>query len=704
MRPIYAKNPLIVGSILALAIGQSIMAEKEDPFLWLESVDSKEALDWAVSKNEASLSEIKSIDGFEARQEQALEIVNSDERILYGSILGEWTYNYWTELERPQGVWRRTKTEDFLNNEYDWEELLDLDVLSAESGIKWVWKGATRLNDSHSRVMVSLSDGGKDASILREFDLSTNSFVEGGFEIPEAKSRFSWLDEDHLIIGTDFGDGSLTESGYPMVIKVLKRGDSLEEAKTVYTGKYHHVFTTPFRMNDRGKGVVIIYDSVSFFESDKFLLLDSLETLKIPLPLHSTIQGIHEGQLLVKFRKSDEIAGMSIEAGTLLSFDLDDFRKTSEIASVNIVYAPNDRSSLEQVAVSKTGVFTVINENVSSTLIKWTITEGDWKQVVIDLPRNGSVQIISCNVYSDTVLVGYESFLFSDRLISIDTESLEFETIQKLPEFFDTQDLMVEQRFATSTDGTQVPYFVVHKKSIEFDGTNPTYLYGYGGFEVSMGPRYSSITGKLWLENGGVYALANIRGGGEFGPKWHQAALKENRQRAFDDFHAIAEDLIKAGITSPKHLGIGGGSNGGLLVGVALTQRPDLYNAVFCSVPLLDMLRYHELPPGASWIGEYGDPRIPEEYAYIAEYSPYQNLDEKEDYPKAFFYTSTRDDRVHPAHARKMVARMEAMGHPVLYFERIEGGHAGGANLIQYAELYALQFSYLWNELNSKSE
>ena len=679
--------------------GYSTIDTEKDPFLWLEEVESQEALDWVRAHNQKTLDALKADPEFESRKEAALKILNASDRILYGSIRGEWVYNFWRDTDHVQGIWRRTSLENYLNQNYEWDVLIDLDALSQEEEKHWVWKGVTFLSTDYPRCLVEISDGGKDAAELREFDVAEKAFVEDGFYIPEAKSNVTWEDEDTLLLSTDWGDDSLTESGYPRILKRLKRGESLKDAETLYTGAKSHVAIDTDALKDRGDRVFVLYDAPTFFSTSKFLIQPDKDPIAIPLPESSEVQTLFNGQMIVKLRDDWSSEGDDYPSGSLLAFDLADFLETGKIGDIDVLFTPTPESAINQVSRSQSAILLNINDNVTGKLQEIKKADNEWVTESIDLPPNGSVDIAFADAESDTAFIGYESFLIPDSLIRLDTRDGQWKTFQSLPARFDSSESTVEQAWATSADGTKIPYFVVRPKDMTYDGTNPTYLYGYGGFEISMTPYYLSTHGKLWIEKGGIYVVANIRGGGEFGPRWHQAALKENRQRAYDDFHAVAEDLIHRKITSPEYLGIGGGSNGGLLVGVAFTQRPDLYNAVFCTVPLLDMLRYHELPPGASWIGEYGDPRIPEEHDFIAKYSPYQNLNRETTYPKVFFYTSTKDDRVHPAHARKMAAKMEAMGHPFYYFERIEGGHAGGANLEQYAELYALQYCYLFEML-----
>ncbi|MEQ9824740.1 MAG: prolyl oligopeptidase family serine peptidase [Puniceicoccaceae bacterium] len=692
------KISTLLMSTIALSLG--IHASSDDPHRWLEAVDSEAALKWVVEQNESTLTHLKSQPGYARREAEALEILTAPDRIIQGSLRGDWVYNFWRSAEQPQGVWRRTSYEAFRNGKYEWQVLLDLDALSQAEGTNWVWKGAVFRSNTSNQCLIKLSDGGKDAMEVREYDLATQSFVPDGFFIPEAKTYLTWADEDSLWLATQMDADSVTESGYPRVLTLLHRGQSPSEAKRVYEADASHVLISPITLRDGSNSHHLLMDRTTFYESQVYLLRPDGTTVLLPIQSSDEIQAIHKGQCIVLVRKAWTYAGKHFPEGSLVSFSLDEVSTDGGITTVQPIFLPTETTAVKSVASSRSALLVNLNDNVTNRLVCFEFGTSGWNAKAVDLPPNGTLAISSTSSESDIAFLEMEGFLSPDSLLELDVISGEWTTLQSLPTRFDASNLIVKQQYAISRDGTRVPYFMVHSKDLEPDGTHATYLYGYGGFEQSMNPFYLSTYGKLWVEPGHVFVLANIRGGGEFGPKWHQAALKQNRQRAFDDFHAVAEDLINRGITSPEHLGIGGGSNGGLLVGVAFTQRPDLYGAVFCSVPLLDMLRYHELPPGASWIAEYGDPRIPEERDFIAAYSPYQNLRKDASYPKVFFYTSTRDDRVHPGHARKMAARMAEMGHPHFYFERIEGGHAGGANLTQYAELYALQFTYLQSQLS----
>ncbi len=670
-----------------------------DPYLWLEEVEGEKALDWVRARNKESLAVLEGDARFKPFEEQALEIVNAADRIPYGVYRGGHVYNFWQDETHVRGIWRRTSLDSYRSDAPEWETILDVDALADAEEENWVYKGVSCLAPDYTRCLLTLSRGGKDASVIREYDIEKKAFVDGGFVIPEAKSRFSWLDEDRLLVGSDFGEGSLTSSGYPRIIKLWARGTDLAEAKTVFEGEVDDVSVSSFTIKRPTETVTLIVRSFSFFDRTYYVLDDAGGLRELPMPSHVDLEDLFAGHLLLTPQKDWTVGDTVHEKGTLLAMDLASFMETGDLPPLQTLYKPDERSAVQGVSASRSAVVVSILSNVTSTMKRFRFEDGAWQADDIALPENGSANVSSINPFNDTVFVNYESFLVPDTLYALDVADLSLAPLKQLPERFSADGLVTRQLEATSKDGTKVPYFVIHREDLALDGTNPTLLYGYGGFRIPLDPSYSGITGKLWLERGGVYVIANIRGGGEFGPRWHEAALKLNRQRAYDDFIAVGEDLVARKITSPRHLGIYGGSNGGLLVGVAFTQRPDLMNAVLCAVPLLDMLRYHKLLAGASWIGEYGDPDIAEERAAIAAYSPYQNVKPDVSYPEVFFVTSTKDDRVHPGHARKMAARMMEQGHAILYYENIEGGHSASANLKQIAYRLALQYVYLSRKL-----
>lgn len=667
-----------------------------DPYLWLEDVTGERALDWVKQKNAISTSELEASENFKPIRDRLLSILDSKERIPYVAKYGEHYYNFWRDEKNVRGLWRRTSLEEYKKAEPAWEVVLDLDQLAADEKENWVWHGADVLYPTYDRCLIALSRGGADASVVREFDLTTKEFVSGGFFLPEAKSDVAWRDRDSLYIGTDFGPDSLTTSGYPRVVKEWKRNTPMAEAKFVFEGKAEDVSVGASVVHDHGRTYEFIHRGKTFFTSDVYLR-QGVDWARIEKPDDAQI-GTFEDQLLLELRSDWNLEGKTYPAGALLGTSLAGYMKGERV--FDVLFEPTDRKSLASRTQTKN--FLVLNEleNVRNKLFMLKRENGKWTRSPIKTPDFGSVTLSGVDRHrSDAYFMTVTDFLTPSSLYYGTLGQSDREKVKSLPAFFNADGLTISQHETTSKDGTRVPYFRVSRKGLKLDGTSPTLLYGYGGFEISLLPSYSASVGSAWLERGGVYILANIRGGGEFGPKWHYAARKANRQRAYDDFIAVAEDLIARKITSPNHLGIQGGSNGGLLMGVMLTQRPDLFKAVVCQVPLLDMRRFNKLLAGASWMDEYGNPDLVEDWAFISKYSPYQNVKKDGRYPRVLFTTSTRDDRVHPGHARKMVARMTEQGHDVLYYENIEGGHGGAANNKQAAYMTALAYTFLLKEL-----
>ncbi len=689
----------IVGVLSAIILfSQAAMTRSEepvDPYLWLEEVRGEKALEWVKARNEATLEVLKGRPGFQETYDKALEILNSNVRIPYPQIRGEYLYNFWQDEKNERGLWRRTTLEQYRRSSPQWEVLLDVDQLCRDEGEQWVFKGASGLYPDYDLFLVQLSRGGGDAVVVREFDANTKQFVKDGFYLPEAKSDVSWRERDAIYVGTDFGAGSLTESGYPRVAKLWKRGTPLTSAEVVFEGDVKDVATGCATINTPERRYDVVHRGMTFYTSNTYVIEDG-RPLKIEIPDDADFGGFFKNQMLVRLKSDWTLGQTTYKQGALIGIDYDKYLQGDRTFSV--IVEPNDRSNVVSYAGTRDILLVLMLNNVRSELHAFGLRDGRWIGERVDTPELGTLGVVSTDERSNQYFLSYQGFLTPTSLYHV-SDSGKMKKVKSLPHFFNAKGLVTEQFEAVSKDGTKVPYFVVRPKKMKADGTHPTLLYGYGGFEIEMLPGYSATTGAAWLTQGGVYVLANIRGGGEFGPAWHQAALKENRQRAYDDFAAVAEDLIKRKITSPQHLGIMGGSNGGLLMGVELTQRPDLYNGVVCLVPLLDMKRYNKLLAGASWVAEYGNPDIPEEWAYISKYSPYHNVRAEAKYPRIFFYTSTADDRVHPGHARKMAARMEEMGHKVYYYENLEGGHAAAATNKHQALRTALTYCYLWMQL-----
>lgn len=672
---------------------------KDDPYLWMEEIEGTRAMDWAKAQNARSLPVLQGDARYADLEAKALAILNAKDRVPGVSFAGDGSLrNFWQDKDHVRGVWRKTTLESYRTAEPAWETILDIDALAKAENANWVFKGASCLPPDDTRCLVTLSNGGKDAVTVREFDTVTKSFVPSGFALPEGKQNYTWLDKDTLLVGREWAPGELTKSGYAYVLKTLKRGQTLDQAKEIYRGVETDVSVSPFVLRDAdGKVVAVMANrGVTFFESETYLI-EGDKPVKLDLPLKSSIQGYVDGQMVVLMEQDWPAKGF--KTGDLISFDLAKLKAAPDKAVATLVLRPTARQSVEQVQTTRTKLVVGMLDNVKGAAKVFTHGPKGWTAQALNLPANSAIGLGSSDEKGERLFVTVTGYLTPTTYWLADAGSLKLEQVKASPARFDASTHVVEQFEATSTDGTKVPYFVVRPKDVKYDGSAPTLLYAYGGFQVPMTPGYSGVMGKLWLERGGVYVVANIRGGGEFGPAWHEAGLKANRQKVYDDFFAVSQDLITRKITSPRRLGVMGGSNGGLLMGVALTQRPELYNAIVVQVPLFDMIRYSQIGAGASWVGEYGDPAIPSERAVIAKYDPYSNLKAGQKYPEVFIETSTKDDRVHPAHARKAAARLMELGYPVLYYENIDGGHAGAANLAETARRQALEYTYLTRKL-----
>jgi len=688
------------------------------PLEWLESVDGEAAMDWVRAENARALPVLTGDRRYPGLEAEALKILSAQDRIPTPAFHGKDIYNFWQDATNTRGLWRRTSLDSYRTDAPVWETVLDLDALARAENANWIWKGADCRPTTHDRCLVELSNGGKDAVEIREFDLKTKAFVEGGFRLPESKQTVEWLDADTLILTRDWGPGTTTESGYGFVVKTLRRGQPLAEAKEVYRGGVKDVSVTPRVLRDAGgQRVVVLQRGVDFFHTEHLLLTDK-GVQATALPQRSTIQGFIDGKLVATLEESwtrPRFAGdkepRTFASGALISIsplkaldpssaDIGGDIVISNACDPCTLFAPGPRQSIDQVAVTDNRVAAVVYDNVRGRLMSFEYRgEFGWRAETTDGLDNAAVAIVATADSGDGLFFTEEGFTTPTRLRYAPLKYAKATVVKTLPARFDASTHVVEQKEAVSKDGTKIPYFIVHPKGHRHDGQDPTLLHAYGGFQLSKTPVYDPVIGKLWLERGGTYVVANIRGGGEFGPAWHEAALKGNRQRAYDDYFAVAEDLIRRGITSPRRLGAYGRSNGGLLMGVALTQRPDLWNAVVVESPLLDMMRYHLLPAGASWIGEYGDPTKAEDAAWISAWSPFQAIRPGVTYPLAYITTSTKDDRVHPGHARKFAARLGEVGASYLYFENTDGGHANAADPSANARRWAMHYTYLSRQL-----
>jgi prolyl oligopeptidase len=672
---------------------------KDDPYKWMEEIEGERPMAWAKAQNTRSLAVLQGDSRYAGLEAQALAILNAKDRVPGVSFAGDGSLrNFWQDADHVRGIWRRTTLESYRTADPQWETILDIDALSKAENANWVFKGANCLPPEETRCLLTLSDGGKDAVTIREFDTTTKAFVPGGFALPEGKQNVAWLDKDTLLVAREWEPGQVTKSSYPYVVKALKRGQALADAKEVFRGTPDDVSASAYTLTDAdGKVVAVLANrGVSFFEAETYLLTDA-GPVKLPLPLKHSIQAYVAGQMVVSLEQ--DWPERNFKTGDLISFDLAAFKADPAKAVATLVLRPTAKQSVEGVTTTRDRLVVGLLDNVTGAALVYAHGPQGWTHQKLALAANSTIGLGSTSQKDDRLFVSVTGYLTPSTYWLADAASLKLEQVKASPARFDASTHVVEQFEATSSDGVKIPYFVVRPRGVKYDGSAPTLLYAYGGFQVSMTPAYSGVMGKLWLERGGTYVVANIRGGGEFGPAWHDAALKANRQKAYDDFFAVSQDLIDRKITSPRRLGIMGGSNGGLLMGVALTQRPELYNAIVVQVPLFDMIRYSQIGAGASWVGEYGDPAIPSERAVIAKYDPYSNLKAGRKYPEVFIETSTKDDRVHPAHARKAAARLEELGYPVLYYENIDGGHAASANLAETARRQALEYVYLSKKL-----
>ena len=666
-----------------------------DPYLWLEDIHGAKPLEWVKGQNAKSLAVLKADPDYQKDYDAILKVLDATDRIPYGSLERDFVFNFWQDAAHPKGIWRRTSVGDYASAAPHWETLLDLDALAAEEHENWVWE-SPECSPLLKRCLLTLSRGGGDAAVVREFDLGTRSFLKDGFILAEAKSSITYLDEDTALVATDFGAGSMTTSGYARIVKLWRRGTPLAQARTLFEGQVSDVASQASVYHDPAGTLAVIQRALTFFTSEyQWLRADgTLQTIAVPAG--ADLKGAQGRNLIFTLREDwTPSGGRAIAKGALIGYRVPEDQGGA--GTITVLFTPDAKSSIDEVATGRDAVFASIYHDVTGSVHAFRPgAQGHWSDTVLPLPAAGSTRIVSANPWGPQALLRYESYTTPTTLYEFADDGAP-RPIKSLPPRFDASNMATEQFFATSRDGTRVPYFVTRAKSVK--GPAPTVLYGYGGFEISLSPTYSANFGMLWLTKGGVYVVANIRGGGEYGPGWHTQAMRAGRHLVAEDFAAVATDLVDRGITTVQQLGAQGGSNGGLLMGIMLTKYPELFGALVCQVPLLDMRRFHLLLAGASWVAEYGDPDNPDDWEFIADYSPYHNISAAADYPPVLVTTSTRDDRVHPGHARKMTAALEAVGHRVWYYENIEGGHAGAADNAQIAFKSALSFSFLWRML-----
>jgi prolyl oligopeptidase len=673
-----------------------------DPYLWLEEFSSPRAMAWVERHNEATTKRLEADPHYARNYAEALEIAGAKDRIPEPEFVHGEIYNFWQDPGHLRGIWRKTTLADYTSPEPHWAPVLDIDALNKVEGKSWVFKGSVILKPEETRCLIELSNGGEDAVVAREFDLDTGKFVDDGFALPRGKHRIAWEDNNTLLIATDWTPGDLTTSGYPFIVKRLKRGQALSAATEAFRGTKDDggYGVQPVVLHDgQGRSLEFISRPLDTFRSEHYVLTER-GTERLSLPAKAHIAGLVQGRVILELAEAWIVGGNTFEPGSVVETDLIATKASPGALQPNLIWAPGSREALNGITSTRDKLLLGVLENVQGKAFVYTPSGEGWRREPVPLPQNVSVSFVSADAKSNRAFINVSGFLSPTALWLVDADTPSQRTVKALPPKFDASSDIVEQFEAASSDGTQIPYFVVHRKDCPFDGSTPTLLTAYGGFQIARTPRYSGETGKLWLERGGAFVLANIRGGGEFGPKWHEAGLGVKRQIVYDDFTAVAKDLFARKFASPRRLGIQGGSNGGLLMGVQFTQHPELWTAVVIAVPLLDMIRIAKIAAGASWQGEYGDVNAdPAVKAFWRKTSPYHNLRKGVAYPEPFIFTTTKDDRVGPQHARKFAARMEELGLPFLYYENTEGGHGAGADLKQAARTTALTMTYLQEKL-----
>jgi len=703
-----ARLALAAALVFAAAPIAAQESDAEDPYIWLEEIQGERALAKVDQWNADTEAVLTAQAEYPLAKAWARQILDDTRQIaMPDAIMGDQVTNLWRDADNPRGLWRTATLQSYLAGAPEWRTLIDVDQLGEDEGQSWVWHGANCLAPEYTRCLVSLSPGGTDADVVREFDISTGAFVEGGFTLPEAKSNVAWYDENTLFVGTDEGAGSLTNSGYPRLVKLWERGTDFAQARLIAEGEQTDISMNGFSVLDGETRYRFVRRGPSFWTSEYALVTDNGDTVPLPLPEDAEFEAVLGGFVIGKLNSPMETSAGTEQPGALLAWSLDDVLDGGDPQPF-AVFRPSETQAVEQVAASENKLWVKVLDDVSGKLIELTPDAAGWTERAMDLPANSTIQIAETSGTGDTAFVTVESMLTPPTLYAVPSEG-EPVAIASEPAQFDASKFSVEQKFATSKDGTKVPYYLVRPAGAE--GPLPTLIHAYGGFRAAQTPKYltaepyrSGPLGLFWVESGNAYVLANIRGGGEYGPRWHEDALREKRQNSFDDFHAVADDLVANRLASPGRIAASGRSNGGVLVGAVANQRPDLYGAIISGSPLIDMKRYNKLLAGASWMAEYGNPDVPSDWAFMREWSPYQNMRDTPDVPAAFYYLSTLDDRVHPGHARKAAAKHEAWGQTFYYHEYREGGHSVGSDHEEDAKRAALLLAYLNREIGTGAQ
>tara|TARA_R100000900_G_scaffold139281_1_gene118824 strand:+ start:853 stop:2973 length:2121 start_codon:yes stop_codon:yes gene_type:complete len=704
-----ARLALAAALVFAAAPIAAQESDAEDPYIWLEEIQGERALAKVDQWNADTEAVLTAQAEYPLAKAWARQILDDTRQIAMPyAIMGDQVTNLWRDSDNPRGLWRTATLESYLAGAPEWRTLIDVDQLGEDEGQSWVWHGANCLAPEYTRCLVSLSPGGTDADVVREFDIATGAFVEGGFTLPEAKSNVAWYDENTLFVGTDEGAGSLTDSGYPRLVKLWQRGTDFAQARLIAEGQQTDISMSGFSVLDGETRWRFVRRGPDFWTGEYSLVAEDGSLIALPLPRDAGFEAVLDGHVIANMNSLQvSSAGWSAPMGALVAWSLADIAAGRSVAPT-VIFRPSETQAVEQVAASENKLWVKVLDDVSGKLIELTPDATGWTERAMDLPANSTIQIAETSGTGDTAFVTVESMLTPPTLYAVPSEG-EPVAIASEPAQFDASKFSVEQKFATSKDGTRVPYYLVRPAGAE--GPLPTLIHAYGGFRAAQTPKYltaepyrSGPLGLFWVESGNAYVLANIRGGGEYGPRWHEDALREKRQNSFDDFHAVADDLVANRLASPGRIAASGRSNGGVLVGAVANQRPDLYGAIISGSPLIDMKRYNKLLAGASWMAEYGNPDVPADWAFMREWSPYQNMRDTPDVPAAFYYLSTLDDRVHPGHARKAAAKHEAWGQTFYYHEYREGGHSVGSDHEEDAKRAALLLAYLNREIGTGAQ
>lgn len=680
---------------MTIDVRPTLAAPDDDPYLWLEEIEGARAAAWVERQNART---VEAFGGSPVEQDAAIlaAIFDRPDKIPFPGRRGPWLYNFWTDAAHPRGLWRRTTAQSFASADPQWEILIDLDALAAAEGEDWIWSGAATRPRNHDRAMVRLSRGGSDAVVLREFDLATRSFVADGFALSEAKGSVSWIDNDTLLLASAQG-GHVTTSGYARTVRLWRRGAKPEVAPVLFQVPTVHMSASAGVDRTDPDQPIWFYDVVGFFDIEVWR-----DKTKLDMPTGVRID-YQRGWLAIKPRKDWTVGGRTWRGDSLLGIRLDAFLAGDR--DFALLFEPGPRRVLEGFTWNAGRLILSIADNLDPVFEVLTPGPTQWTRTTLGgLPRIGVVDVWSLDVEpaeaDGTLLASTQDPLTPSSLMLVPPDGAPT-LLKRSPAVFDAAGLAVTRHEAISVDGERIPY--VQTGPGGESGDAPVLMTGYGGFGLTMRPAYNSSVGKLWLERGGTSVLAHLRGGGEFGVPWHDAGRGAGKRLTHDDFAAVAADLVRRGVTRPGRIAAEGGSNGGILIANMLTRYPERFGALLCTIPLIDMRRDSKLLAGASWIAEYGDPDKPEEWAWLATYSAYHQAQPGKPYPPILLATTRRDDRVHPGHARKMAAKLQAMGYrDTWFYEPPAGGHGYGKDNKERAHFIALGYAFLRDRIGWK--